>query len=114
MPVKTIAAEARFSPEKMAKTPLFGSERFACDVYGLLPGQSQKPHVHEASEKVYIVLEGSVRVRIGAGEHAAPEGTAAHVPAGAEHALVNAGPGRATVLVFMAPPPGPAPERGGS
>jgi quercetin dioxygenase-like cupin family protein len=105
MPIKTIAREAIFSPEKMAKTGLFESERFFCDVYGLEPGQSQKPHAHEGSDKIYAVIEGSVRVRIGTEDAVAGAGTVAHVPAGAVPSIENAGAGRATLLVFMAPRP---------
>jgi len=105
MPIKTIAAEARFSSEKMAKTNLFGTERFFCDVYGLEPGQSQKPHTHEGADKIYCVVSGTARVRIGEEDALVGEGAIAHVPAGAEHSVENPGPGRATLLVFMAPRP---------
>jgi len=105
MPIKTIAREARFSEEKMAKVNLFESERFFVDVYGLEPGQSQKPHAHEASDKIYVVVEGSARVRIGTEEAVVGEGAVAHVPAGAVHSVENPGDARATLLVFMAPKP---------
>jgi len=105
MPIKTIAHEARFSPEKMAKVNLFQSERFFCDLYGLEPGQSQKPHAHDGSDKVYVVVEGAARVRIGTEDAVVGEGAVAHVPAGAVHSIENTGAGRATLLVFMAPKP---------
>jgi len=105
MPVKTIQGEARFSKEKMAKAGLFESERFFLDVYGLEPGQSQKPHSHDAADKIYVVVEGSVRVRIGGEESAMEQGGVAHVPAGAEHSVENTGGTRATLLAFMAPRP---------
>jgi len=105
MPIKTIAGEARFSREKMAKASLFETPRFFCDVYGLEPGQAQKPHAHEGADKVYVVIQGSARVRIGSEDAVVGEGAVAHVPAGAEHSVENPGAGRTTLLVFMAPRP---------
>ena len=64
--VKSFATTRRFDASKMQKLALFESERFFCDVYCLLPGQEQKPHVHEGSDKMYAVLEGQVEIRVGA------------------------------------------------
>ena len=55
----------RFSPDKAQKIGLFRSERSMVDLYCLLPGQAQKPHIHESSDKIYYVLEGTARFRIG-------------------------------------------------
>jgi mannose-6-phosphate isomerase-like protein (cupin superfamily) len=105
MPIKVIGDSVRFSPDKMSKVNLFESARFFCDVYGLEPGQSQKAHTHERSDKIYEVVEGRVRIRIGAEEATADRGSVAHVPAGEEHSVENPGPARAVLLVFMAPKP---------
>ena len=95
----------RFAADKMQKLNLFQTPRFFCDVYCLEPGQAQKPHRHEAADKVYAVLEGEVRVRIGDEEAPLGPGAVVLAPAGQDHGLANAGPGRAAVLVFMAPGP---------
>ena len=55
----------RFADEKMQKVGLFSTERFFLDLYCLEPGQSQKAHAHDGSDKVYLVVEGSGRLRIG-------------------------------------------------
>ena len=103
--VKSFSTTRRFDPGKMQKVALFESERFFCDIYCLLPGQEQKPHAHEGSDKVYAVLEGKVEVRV-AGETATlSQGEAALAPAGKEHAVANRSGAPAALLVFLAPPP---------
>ncbi|MCZ6480087.1 MAG: cupin domain-containing protein [candidate division NC10 bacterium] len=97
--------QRRFSPEKMVKTGLFETGRFFCDLYCFEPGQIQKPHSHSDSDKVYVVLEGQGRFRVGEEERDLGVATAILAPAGVEHGVVNLGPGRLVVLVFMAPKP---------
>jgi quercetin dioxygenase-like cupin family protein len=95
----------RFDPAKMQKINLFETPRFFCDVYCLEPGQAQKPHRHQDADKVYAVLEGSVRAQVGEESATLAEGDTVLAPAGLDHGLENPGPGRAAVLVFMAPRP---------
>jgi len=95
----------RFDPAKLQKLNLFQTPRFFCDVYCLEPGQAQKPHLHQDADKVYAVLEGEVLVRVGAEQATLAAGAGVLAPAGVEHGLENPGPGRAAVLVFMAPSP---------
>jgi quercetin dioxygenase-like cupin family protein len=95
----------RFDAAKLQKLNLFQTPRFFCDVYCLEPGQAQKPHSHQGADKVYAVLEGKVRVQLGAEQAWLAAGDAVLAPAGVEHGLDNPGPARAAVLVFMAPGP---------
>ena len=95
----------RFDASKMQKLNLFETPRFFCDVYCLEPGQAQKPHRHDAADKVYAVLEGEVRVRVGEETATVSAGGAVLAPAGQDHGVENPGPGRAALLVFMAPRP---------
>jgi quercetin dioxygenase-like cupin family protein len=95
----------RFDAAKMQKLNLFETPRFFCDVYCLEPGQSQKPHRHDAADKVYAVLEGEVVARVGDDSATLGAGAAVLAPAGVEHGLENPGPARAAVLVLMAPRP---------
>jgi quercetin dioxygenase-like cupin family protein len=95
----------RFDPAKMQKLSLFETPRLFCDVYCLEPGQAQKPHRHEGADKVYAVLEGQVVARVGAESATLSAGAAVLAPAGADHGIENPGPGRAALLVFMAPRP---------
>lgn len=100
-----LAAAARFATTKMQKNNLFTTERMFCDLYCFEAGQEQTPHSHAASDKVYVVLTGTARIRVGDDERDAPAGTAALAPAGVAHAIRNPGPERLEVLVFMAPKP---------
>ena len=105
MDVKNLASTRRFDASKMQKVALFESERFFCDVYCLLPGQEQKAHAHEGSDKVYAVLEGTVEVRVGGETRTLAHGEAALAPSGQEHAVANRTGAPAAVLVFLAPRP---------
>ncbi len=95
----------RFDASKMQKVNLFETPRLFCDVYCLEPGQAQRPHRHEGADKVYAVLEGEVRVRVGADTATVGAGSAVLAPAGEDHGVENPGPARAALLVFMAPRP---------
>jgi quercetin dioxygenase-like cupin family protein len=95
----------RFDAAKMQKINLFETERFFCDVYCLEPGQAQKPHKHDGADKLYAVLEGEVRARVGEESVVIRGGEVVLAPAGIDHGLENASSGRAAVLVFMAPRP---------
>ena len=95
----------RFDAEKMQKINLFETPRFFCDVYCLEPGQAQKPHKHDAADKLYAVLEGEVQARVGEERVALKSGEVVLAPAGIDHGLENTSSSRAAVLVFMAPRP---------
>ena len=97
--------KVRYAADKMQKTSLFDTPRFFCDVYGFEPGQSQKPHAHAGSDKVYVVVEGRARVQVDGDELELTEGQSALAPAGSDHGVTNPGPGRLAMLVFMAPKP---------
>jgi len=106
MPIPLQRLDARrYDAAKMQKLNLFETPRLFCDVYCLEPGQAQRPHRHEGADKIYAALEGQVVVRVGAEVAVLEPGMAAMAPAGEEHGLENPGPGRAAVLVFMAPRP---------
>ena len=102
---KTVSDHIAFSREKMKKMNLFTTERLFCDVYCLEPGQSQTPHSHDASDKVYYVLSGEGSVTVGAATHSLPPGEIVLAPAGSEHGIRNDSNGRLTTLVFMSPKP---------
>ncbi len=104
MDVASLSAR-RFSPEGLQKLNLFQTPRFFADVYCLEPEQEQKAHAHEGSDKVYVVLEGRARVRVGDEEQALGPNQAALAPSGMPHGVHNPGPERLVLLVFMAPVP---------
>ena len=105
MEIKDLKRLARYNPEKMAKIPVFQSERMLYDLYALLPGQAQKVHVHEGSDKVYYALEGEVVVRVGEEEALLARGLAAFAPAGAPDGVRNESASPALLLVVTAPRP---------
>ncbi len=94
-----------FSDEKMQKVNLYESPHMFCDVYCLLPGQSQKPHTHADNDKVYHVLEGACDVQIGEETHTLEAGELAVAPASVVHGITNRSEMPASVLVIMAPHP---------
>lgn len=94
-----------FSDEKLKKIPLFDSERMFCDVYCIRPGQEQRIHRHEGSDKVYVVLEGTGRFRIADEERDLGAGQAVFAPAGEEHGVRNSSVANLVLLVVMAPKP---------
>ncbi len=106
MNVVELSAIARFSPEKMQKVSILDTPRMFFDLYCLEPGQAQKPHRHDGSDKVYVVVEGRVRFTVDGEERDVEAGHAVVCPAGSDHGVTNPGPGRARLLVAMAPRPG--------
>ena len=107
MDVVELDRQRTFDAAKMRKNNLFETDRFFCDLYCLEPGQSQSPHAHPGSDKVYVVMEGEGTFRVGAQEESLEAGQAVLAPAGEIHGVVNDGPERLVCLVFMAPHPRP-------
>ncbi len=105
MEMADLVAKRRFSPEKMQKVALFETERMFGDLYCFEPGQAQQAHAHPGSDKVYVVLEGRARITVGGAERTLAPMQATIAPPGEEHGVVNDGPGRLVLLVFMAPKP---------
>lgn len=105
MDVKQLSDFAAWSADKLKKHGVFQTSRFFLDVYCLAPGQAQKPHAHEASDKVYVMLEGSCRVTVGEETRALTLNEAVLCPAGVQHGIENSGSHNARVLVMMTPPP---------
>jgi len=102
---KRVDAEISFSEEKMKKNSLFDSPHLFYDAYCLLPGQSQKVHAHEDSDKVYYVLRGTGRFSVGDEEEDLGEGHAVIARAGAPHGVRNETQENLVLLVTMAPRP---------
>ena len=105
MESKYVAKEISFSEEKMKKNNLFDSPHLFYDAYCLLPGQAQKVHAHESSDKVYYVLRGVGRFTVGDEEEHLPEGHAVIARAGVRHGVSNETNENLVLLVTMAPKP---------
>ena len=107
MRIVRLADGLRFDSDKMRKNTLFETERFFCDLYCLEPGQGQKPHTHEGSDKVYLVMEGEGTFLVGEEEVRLGVGQGVLAESGEVHGVTNEGPGQLVCLVFMAPHPKP-------
>jgi len=94
-----------FSAEKMRKVGLVDTASLFCDAYCLEPGQEQAGHRHAVGDKLYFVLSGTGRIRVGDDERDLGPGDLACAPAGEDHGVRNPGPGRLALLVMMAPKP---------
>ena len=105
MESKRVDAEISFSEEKMKKNSLFDSPHLFYDAYCLLPGQSQKVHAHDGSDKVYYVLRGTGRFTVGDEEENLGEGHAVIARAGVPHGVRNETREDLVLLVTMAPRP---------
>jgi mannose-6-phosphate isomerase-like protein (cupin superfamily) len=102
---KRVRSEISFSEEKMKKSSLFDSPYLFYDAYCLLPGQAQKVHAHEGSEKIYYVLEGTASFTVGDEEEDLGEGHAVIARAGVPHGVRNETDKNLVLLVTMAPRP---------
>jgi mannose-6-phosphate isomerase-like protein (cupin superfamily) len=103
---KRVEEEASFSEEKMKKNSLFDSPYLFYDAYCLLPGQAQKVHAHEGSDKVYYVLRGTGRFTVGEEEEEdLGEGYAVIARAGVPHGVSNETQENLILLVTVAPRP---------
>ncbi len=105
MDSKRVAEELTFSEEKMKKNSLFDSPHLFYDAYCLLPGQAQKVHTHEGSDKVYYVLRGTARFTVGGKEEDLDKGHAVLARAGVPHGVRNETEENLVLLVTMAPKP---------
>ncbi len=104
METADLVARARYAPEKMQKVSLFDTQRSMTDLYCLGPGQSQRPHVHAAEDKVYVVLEGRGDFQVAGEKVTLGPARAVLARAGVEHGVSNPGPANLRILVFIAPP----------
>ena len=105
MDSKLVKEAVAFSGEKMKKNALFDSPNLFYDLYCLLPGQAQKVHAHESSDKVYYVLEGTGRFTVGDEESDLGQGNAVIARSGEPHGVRNESGENLVLLVTMAPRP---------
>jgi mannose-6-phosphate isomerase-like protein (cupin superfamily) len=102
---KLVNEEISFSEEMMKKNSIFDSPHLFYDAYCLLPGQAQKVHAHEDSDKVYYVLSGTGRFSVGEEEEDLGEGHAVIARAGVPHGVRNETDKNLVLLATMAPRP---------
>lgn len=105
MKVANVRDLVAFKGDKLNKVSIFDTDKFFCDVYCFEPGQSQKVHSHDDSDKVYYVLEGKGNVTIGSEVRELKANEITLAPAGQDHGVVNHTNEKLVMLVFMAPKP---------
>lgn len=105
---KSLSAAIAFGEEKLKKVSLAETPRMLFDLYCLLPGQSQKVHVHAHTDKVYVGFQGEVLVQLGSASQRITAGQAAVAVAGVPHGVTNVSSEPAVVLVFQAREPSAA------
>jgi mannose-6-phosphate isomerase-like protein (cupin superfamily) len=105
MEVVDLESLVRFSDGKMLKVPVFDSEKYFCDLYCLRPGQDQRVHTHQESDKIYVVLRGTGSFHIGGEERELKSGQAVIARPGEAHGVRNVGDEDLVLLVFMTPKP---------
>ena len=105
MKIVTIADHISYSTEKMKKNDLFETEHMFTDLYCFEPGQEQKTHTHDSSDKIYIVQKGEGTFKVGVESTILKKGMATIARAGEPHGVKNHSNDQLTVLVIMAPKP---------
>ncbi len=105
MIVKHLAAQAKFSPEKMAKTDVARGETLFVGLNCFEPGQQHAAHAHAGQDKLYVVLEGDAEIQVGEEKQLVSAGGGAFAPSGVMHSVRNCGEKRLVVLAVLAPPP---------
>ena len=105
MKVVNVRDVFEFNPDKMKKVSLFDTDQVFCAIYWLEPGQTQKVHSHDGSDKVYYVLEGQGKVTVGVEEKVLSQYEITMAPSGQDHGVLNHSDGKLVLLVFMAPKP---------
>jgi quercetin dioxygenase-like cupin family protein len=103
--LKKISDAAEFALHKMGKSTLAQGDFLFAGLNAFEPGQEHAPHVHNAQDKFYLVLEGSGVVRVGDEAEVLAAGDMAFAPAGVLHSIHNSGTDRLVVLVVLGPPP---------
>jgi mannose-6-phosphate isomerase-like protein (cupin superfamily) len=103
MEVRRLGDIIAFDERRMLKHRVFETDRTLTDLYCLDPNQEQLLLVHEASDKVVVVMAGRVLVRVEDESAEIAQYETVLVPAGAKHSLKNLGPDPVVLLVFLAP-----------
>lgn len=69
----------------------------------VLPGGGPPPHIHHCEDEAFLVLEGTLTVRVGGDTITASAGDFAYLPRGIVHGFKNTGDTTAKALVLITP-----------
>jgi mannose-6-phosphate isomerase-like protein (cupin superfamily) len=110
MDVVNLSRSRRFLRERPIRVTLFDRARLICDLICLEGEQRENRRTLDASDSLYLVLEGEAHIRAGAQIEELEEQDAVLVPPGVEHVIENRGTRRLTVLAMITPKPTRASE----
>jgi quercetin dioxygenase-like cupin family protein len=110
MDVVNLSRSRRFLRERPIRVTLFDRARLICDLICLEREQRENRRTLDASDSLYVVLEGEAHIRAGAQIEELEEQDAVLVPPGVEHVIENRGTRRLTVLAMITPKPTRASE----
>lgn len=100
----TGGAAERFAPRIAMIGERIGMRAMGCNLTVLAPGKRAFPfHNHRVNEELFIVVQGSGTIRIGADSHALRQGDIVACPAGGQetaHQIINTGEGELRYLAL--------------
>ena len=99
-----VAAAARFDAARPTKTDLARGANLFIGLNCFEPGQVQAVHRHAGADKVYLVLSGKARIRVGDDARVVGPGMLVTAPADVPHGVEEVLE-RTTLLIALAPPP---------
>ena len=83
---------------------LHGGERLMVTWVEVAPGAAQRPHAHERSEQVYVIVRGSGVAVVAGEERTVGEGDVVAIPPQTEHWIRCAGEDPLVYVSATAPP----------
>lgn len=96
----------RFEDDAATVVPVCTTSQLPVVVWNLGPGQVNEPHVHETTEHVQVVIEGTCEFRLGdEPARLVSEGQAVIIPALVAHSVRNPTDQRASYLAVSSPGP---------
>ena len=97
-------SRAGFSAATGTKADLVRGDHLFLGLNCFEPGQHQRVHSHQGSDKFYLIVSGKARMAVGEDQFEAGPGALVWAPAGIPHGVVAALE-RTVMMVGMAPPP---------
>src|SRR6266545_544046 len=105
MDVINLGNSRKFLRERPIRLKLFDRPRLVSELICLEPGQQDMKRTYEASDALYVIVEGHGHLRTQVQGQVLDRLDALVVPPGVEHCLVNDGSEQMTALVMLSPNP---------
>jgi len=105
MEVINLGSSRKFLRERPIRLKLFDRPRLVGELICLEPGQQDMKRTYEASDALYVIVEGHGHLKTEVQGQVLDRLDALVVPPGVEHFLVNDGSEQMTALVMLSPNP---------